>query len=142
VAIDGDVLAEAAAAVTDGRRDYSEFWRTLLNLGREVQANGLVPAFCCIALPEQVLVHAEVAWFTGVHFLALVSDRATAQERLLARPGAPSAIANAKRHLCVNDALRSANIPKPHTFTALDTTQLTPQQTVASATAWASAVVG
>lgn len=139
--MDGDVLAHGAAAVTGGRRDYAEFWGLLLNLGREVQSNGLAPAFCCIALPEQVLVHPEIAWFSGVHFLALVAEPAITEQRLRNRSGAPTVVANARRHLAVNEALLTAQVSPPHSLTRHRTNGERPAQTCDPAVGWAAAVL-
>jgi hypothetical protein len=77
LSLDGDVLAGGAAAVSDGRRDYPAFWRYLLEVAREIAANGLCTAYCGVCLPEQVLANAETGYFAGVHFLALVSGETT-----------------------------------------------------------------
>ena len=71
LALDGDVLAHGAASVADGRSDYEAFWSYLLQISREVHCNGLVPAFACVCLPDQVLGSAEMSRVSAVHFLAL-----------------------------------------------------------------------
>lgn len=109
------MLASGAAAVSGGRPDYPAFWRYLFDVAREIVDNGLCPAYCCVCLPEQVLANAEIGHFTGVHFLALVSDEATVRARIRRRRGAPSAAGRLALHVGIDAALRTATVPAPHT---------------------------
>jgi hypothetical protein len=138
LALDGDVLAGGAVAVSDGRRDYGAFWGYLLDIAREIQCNDLVPVYCCICLPEQVLASTDVARFSGVHFLTLVCDRDELRERILTRCGADSSVANIDFHLSLNDQLRQVTVAPPHSLSSLVTSGKTPAQTVAAAREWAN----
>jgi hypothetical protein len=140
LALDGDVLAAGAAAVADGRRDYAAFWAYLLELAREVQDNGLIPAYACVCLPEQVLANPAVGHFAAVHFLVLTCDGVA--ERIAGRRGAPSAVARTAVHVELDAVLRRAVVPAPHTLTVLDTTGSAPAGTVAAAVRWAEGVSG
>ena len=44
-------------------------------------------------------------------------------------------------HVTINDALRTATVPAPHTITRLDTTRHTADDTVAAARAWAAEIL-
>jgi gluconate kinase len=138
LAFDADVLAEGSAAVADGRQDYPAFWHHLLGVALEIRDNGLIPVFCGVCRPDQVLGDSLVDEFTAIHLLALVSDEATVRSRLAARPGGHRARDRADLHAALNDALRVATVPPPHTLTTLDTTHGSPATTVAEATAWAA----
>jgi gluconate kinase len=141
LALDGDVLASGAAAVTGGRHDYPAFWRYLLDLAREVGDNGLATVYCCVCLPHQVLDNAGTSHFTGVHFLALVSDDGTVRDRVSRRRGADSAVTRLDVHVDINRKLREATVPSPHTITRLDTTVLRPDGTIAAARSWAAGIL-
>ncbi|TWP49916.1 hypothetical protein FKR81_22010 [Lentzea tibetensis] len=140
-ALDGDVVASGAAAVADGRTDYVAFWRYVLDLAGAVVENGLIPVICCVGLPSQVLANAECASFDGVHFLGLVCSEDELVRRIVQRRGAESAVRRVDRHVALNDTLKNAEVPPPHSLTIVDTTSLKPGETVARATAWADGLL-
>jgi hypothetical protein len=133
LALDGDVLARGAAAVADGARDYEAFWRYLLCIAAEVHRNAVVPVFAGICLPSQVVVGRGPD--VDVHFLALVSNDATVRRRIAFREG-PNGSIDQDFHAAFDAQLRDSAVPPPHTFTLLDTTELTPAQTVAASEEW------
>ena len=135
LALDGDVLAAGAAAAE--RQDYPSFWRWLLQLAREVQDNGLVTAYCGVGLPEQVLGHPEVDCFAGIHFLALVSGPETVRARIEARRDSGASRHRLDLHLRIDETLRQVRVPAPHSITVLDTSRLSPVETVTEALSWA-----
>jgi hypothetical protein len=138
LALDGDVLASGASAVSDGRRDYEAFWRYLLLIAAEVHDNGLVPAYGCVCLPSQVL--AEPLPSATLHFLALVSDEQTVRRRITDRSDASPTIDLAV-HAAIDAQLRQSTVPPPHTFATLDTRELTRAQTIAAGVEWASSTL-
>jgi hypothetical protein len=138
LALDGDVLASGAAAVSGGRRDYPAFWRYLLHVAEEVHNNGLVPAYCCICLPDQVLGTPAVRGFSGVHFLALVCGEDELRRRILTRVGTDTSPANIDFHLAFNRELSHVTVEAPHSLTIVDTTGRTARQTVDVACRWAA----
>jgi hypothetical protein len=54
------------------------------------------------------------------------------------RQGAGPAASRLAVHVAIEDALRKATVPAPHTITRLDTTRLSPGDTTAAAMAWAA----
>jgi hypothetical protein len=76
-----------------------------------------------------------------VHFLALVGDETSVRVRIRRRQGAPSAVGRLALHVAINDVLRTATVSAPHTITRLDTTHLTPDDTIAAAGAWAADIL-
>jgi gluconate kinase len=137
LALDGDVLARGAAAVTGGHRDYDDFWTYLLSIAREVHMNGLVPVFACVCLPDQVVRSRALSRIRAVHFLALLCDETESRRRILNRPGAMGAATRVDFHVDLNNKLATAVVAPPHTFTTLDTTNEDPQQTSRTALDWA-----
>lgn len=138
LALDGDVLAGGASAVSNGRRDYEAFWRYLLLIAAEVHDNGLVPAYACVCLPSQVMALPIPS--ATLHFLALVSDEQTVRRRICDRSaGSPSI--DLDLHAALDAQLRQSTVPPPHTFATLDTRELTQAQTIAAGVKWASMTV-
>jgi hypothetical protein len=140
--LDGDVLAAGASAVAEGRRDYPAFWRYLLDVGREVHLNGLVPVYCCICLPEQVLDGSNLDRVSAVHFPVLLCDEDDLRARILDRVGGQASVANLSFHLQFNRDLERVTVPAPHSLTALTTSGQSPAQTVDHAARWARTVLG
>jgi len=137
VALDADVMAAGAAAVTAGREDYRAFWAYLLAVSVELAENGQATAWCGIGLPEQLLDQPLLPAFTGVHLLALTCQEDTHRRRLTARRGGGTAAARPERHAAINHALTTAASTPGMTVTHLDTTALTSHETVTAAARWA-----
>ena len=135
--LDGDVLAEGAAAVADGARDYHGFWRYLLAIGTEVHRNGLVPVFTCICLPDQVLAAGPDG---PVHFLALVSDNETVRRRIIDRAAGRPTI-DVGFHQSFDAALAGCDVEPPHTLTLLSTIERSAADTVQAGQGWVAAVL-
>ena len=131
--IDGDVMGQGAAAVAGTERDYVAFWRHLLAVAQEVRANGLVPVYPCICLPEQVIA---AATDETIHFLALISDSAEIRTRLHERDPANSR-PSVQKHSDFNAQLRMCTVPPPHTIAFHDVSANEIQTSVAKAHRWA-----
>ena len=142
LALDGDVLASGAWAVAEGHRDYEAFWKYLLDVAREVHHNDLVPVYCCICLPEQVLDGADLTRFAAVHFLALVCDAADLEDRILSRHGGQASAANLDFHLDFNSRLRHASVTAPNSMRLLTTSGMSVAETVKEASSWAATSLG
>jgi hypothetical protein len=142
LAVDGDVLAGGASAVSNGQHDYEAFWRYLLLIAAEVHDNGLVPAYGCICLPSQAMAHVRAQPIPSVtlHFLALVSDEQTVRRRICDRSVVSPSI-DLDLHAALDAQLRQSTVPPPHTFATLDTRELTRAQTIAAGVDWASRTV-
>lgn len=125
-----------SSAVTTGGKPW---WRACC--GVSTADTSRPPPGCCVCLPEQVLANAGTGHFTGVHFLALVSDETTLRARIRHRQGAQSAVDHIHVHVAINDALRTATVPAPHTITRVDTTRRTRGDAIAAAGAWAAEIL-
>lgn len=108
VVIDADILSEDVVSVVSPRHDYPAFWRTLMRLAHEIAQNDVAVAYFGITFPDQILANSDLlAYFDGVHILALVCDEADLRQRIQARSGGHAAAARIDLHLDLNRRLRS-----------------------------------
>lgn len=115
VVIDADILSEDVVSVVSPHHDYPAFWRTLMRLAHEIAQNGVAVAYFGITFPDQILANSDLlAYFNGVHILALVCDEADLRQRIQARSGGHAAAARIDLHLALNRRLRSAAAAPAH----------------------------
>lgn len=138
--VDGDVIAEGASAVADGRRDYDAYWAHVLRLCHEIAASRSVPIVCGIGLPEQLENNPEAGWFRSIRYLALVCHERELEDRMRARSGAGSEAKRVEFHIGFNERVRDLASTRSD-VERLDVTRLDSVEVVAAGKRWVENLV-
>lgn len=122
---------------------WEQHRRNWLRVAANVHQGGRSVVFVATQLPEHYEPLAERAWFSRIHYLALVCDRDTLTRRLRERPPWRGATeAQIAEMQAFNEWLKENAAATSPPMTLLDTTDADPRETVAAVVAWVRRALG
>jgi hypothetical protein len=116
---------------------WEQHRRNWLRVAMNIHQGGRSTVLVATQLPDHYEQLPERAWFSDIHYLALVCDAEKIAERLRQRPAWRGATADRIAEAeAFNEWLRTNAASTSPPMTLLDTTDVDPAETVAAVAAW------